>query len=32
MFNGKPTFDNLSKGIEAALKKAKKKEKAPVKA
>jgi hypothetical protein len=25
MFNGKPTFDNLSKSIEAALKKAKKK-------
>ena len=32
MFTGKPTYDNLSKGIEAALKKAKKKEKAPVKA
>jgi protein-disulfide isomerase len=32
MFNGKPTFDNLSKGIEAALKKAKKKDKSPVKA
>jgi hypothetical protein len=27
MFNGKPTFDNLSKGLKPALKKAKKKEK-----
>jgi protein-disulfide isomerase len=32
MFTGKPTYDNLSKGIEAALKKAKKKDKTPVKA
>ena len=31
MFTGKPTYDNLSKGNEAALKKAKKKYKTPVK-